>query len=262
MNQKKILEIKKYLSKNGFIVIKDVLKTKKIDNLLKSLSLLFLKKFNFKENYKNKNGLWEIKKYNSELLKFRKNFPEEFSKIYSSIKNIPDLIDILNDKKIIELCSSILDVEKNFLWNGEFTLRLDPPKDKRNTLGWHQEASYYKERTIDGKNGLVISLALSNQINKRNGGLQVCVGSNHNKLLKSKAYKIKSKKFSSKHKSRTHGVDNKLVKKYISKNLNFSRGDIVIMDLKTFHRSGYNASNFFRLTAISRVFDTTSKSYP
>ena len=80
--------------------------------------------------------------------------------------------------------------------------------------------------------------------------------------MTSKTYKLKLKKVRSKHKSLTHGIDKKLVKKYISKNLNFSRGDIVIMDLKTFHKSGYNASDFFRLTAISRVFDTTSKSYP
>ena len=62
-----------------------------------------------------------------------------------------------------------LETDKTSIWNGEFQLRMDTPFDKRNSLDWHQDASYYRDKTIDGSNGLVMWIALSKNIKRDMG---------------------------------------------------------------------------------------------
>ena len=37
--------------------------------------------------------------------------------------------------------------------------------------------------------------------------------------------------------------------------------DLILMDLRTFHRSGLNSSNLIRFSTINRLFDTTTKEW-
>ena len=169
---------------------------------------------------------------------------------------------ILNDKKLMKLASKLLNTDISTIWNGEFTLRMDPPRDKRNLLGWHQEASYYKQHTKDGNNGLVFTITFSDKINSKNGGIQVCPKSQKLGLLSSVKKKVKLKKHKTKYSSETFKIDEKYIKKFNPKTIESYLGDLVIMDLKIFHRSGFNSSDLFRITSINRVFNTKSRSHP
>jgi ectoine hydroxylase-related dioxygenase (phytanoyl-CoA dioxygenase family) len=260
-----IKSIKKEISENGYCVLKNFIKKKEIKKILETLVLVFAKEVkNHNINYKKikKKNYWQDFEFNKKIIKLRKNKPSKFSIVYNLIKNNPNFVDIVNNKNLIDLASNLLNTDISNIWNGEFTLRMDPPKDKRNLLGWHQEANYYKQHTRDGINGLVFTITFSEKINNKNGGLQVCPKSQKLGLLNSTRKKVKLKKYKGKYSSETHQVDNLHIKKFKPKTIVTHQGDLVIMDLKLFHRSGYNSSKLFRITSINRVFNTLSSSHP
>ena len=139
------------LENEGYFIIKNFINKVKIRKLKKVVSQLFLKEIEFLNGksykFKNKNNLWDNKKFCKLIINFRKNYPLSFSKLYNMVKNNPLLLDILNDKKIVSISKKILNIKSEHIWNGEFMIRIDVPKDKRNVIGWHQEASYYKNQT-------------------------------------------------------------------------------------------------------------------
>jgi ectoine hydroxylase-related dioxygenase (phytanoyl-CoA dioxygenase family) len=259
MKKNKIDFLIEKLNSNGYFVIKNFINKKLIESLLMDLSLLFAKET--KDVTLDLN--WSNRPINQIALRLRKLNPEVFSKIYNSIKNNPKLLNLVNCKKIINLAAKILKTKKHFLWNGEFMLRMDAPKDKRNILGWHQEAHYYKKQTTDGSNGIVMWIALGNKINKKMGALQACPGSHKCGLINIKKVKqLRTNKIDKKFKSTTYMADTKFIKEYKFKTIETVRGDLIVMDLRTFHRSGNNNSNLFRLSTVSRIFNINSKSWP
>ena len=137
-------------NKNGFCVFDNFISLKKINKLSESLVKLFAAEIGL--NIKDKIKI-DDKEFHSLLLKFRKNNPSGFSYVYNAVKGNPYLISILNDPKIFYLASLVLKTKINYLWNGEFQLRMDCPYDNRNSLGWHQDANYYLDKTTTGSNG-------------------------------------------------------------------------------------------------------------
>ena len=89
----------------------------------------------------------------------------------------------------------------------------------------------------------------------------MCPKSHNNQLLTPKDKVDKSKNISKKFKSITREIDKKLIKRYVQKTVEVQSGDLILMDLRTFHRSGLNSSNLIRYSTINRLFDTTTKEW-
>lgn len=249
--------------KNGFVIIRKFVSKKKIEILKNILANIFKNRISF-YNLNNFNKLkldWNSKLFNQEIYSIRNNHPEIFSKVYNDIKNNSHLIEILNEKKIINTASFLLNTKPKYVWNGEYMMRMDSPNDKRNNLGWHQELYYYKKQTLNGDNGIIVWIAVSNIINEHNGAVQVCKSS-HKEGAVSTHPKIAKVAVNKKFKSITYSVPKKFIKKYKPISIKMKIGDIIFMNMKTFHRSGKNSSKFFRLSTVSRLFDMTSKYWP
>ena len=58
---------------------------------------------------------------------------------------------------------------------------MDPPTDDRNSLDWHQEASYYKQN-LDPSHGIVAWIPL-HDVRIAHGPVMVCPGSHREGLL-------------------------------------------------------------------------------
>ena len=82
--QKKFKNLNESLRTNGYFVIKNFINKTKIKKLKIAISNLFLKEieFHFGKSYsfKNKNNLWDDKKFCALILSFRKKYPLNFSK--------------------------------------------------------------------------------------------------------------------------------------------------------------------------------------
>ena len=265
MSNYNYINLKKKYDKRGYVVVKNLIEKQKINLLKKKLAELFKTCYEKHKIYLLSDVTldWDCKIFNNKIFSLRKKYPEIFSKVYNMIKNNNLLINILNDKKIISHAANLISTKKHNLWNGEFMLRMDAPKDKRNNLGWHQEVYYYTLQTINGENGIVAWVALSKLINETNGGVQVCPSS-HLEGMVSSVKKINSSKSIRKNQliSITRSVDKKILKKYKPETINANIGDVIFMNMKTFHRSGKNISNYFRLSTVSRLFDMNSKDWP
>ena len=123
--------------------------------------------------------------------------------------------------------------------------RMDAPFDKRNTLQWHQDHTFYPQNR-DGGNGLVMTVAIGNA-SADMGAVQLCAGSHKEGLVKAE--------LGGKNKWSTTSqrvVPDKLVQRYQEICPDLETGDTLFIHLDLFHRSGYNQSDLVRITALCR----------
>lgn len=134
-----------FFKSQGYIFLKNTI-DKKI--ILKIQNVIFQNlKFHINKNIKKKD-------FHKELKSLRKN-KKKFGEFFDSLQTIGLSYSLITNIKIINLISKLLNTQKNSLTFTDMSIRLDPPFDKRNSLGWHQDSSYFRQST-NGKNGLVL----------------------------------------------------------------------------------------------------------
>ena len=240
--------LKKYNS-FGFCIIKNVLTKNKI----KSIQETIIDKVNldFNKNF-NKND-FDKNFFHKYLLNKRKESPEKFSNFYSSLQTNVNIFSIASDKKLKNVVKKILQIKKDFLNCSDFLLRADAPFDKRNSLDWHQDSSYFK-RTEDLADCCVIWIPLQ-KIDNKIGPLNM-IPSSH--LLGGLPFQRVQKNLLS---SPQNKINNKFYINKKIKKFNMSIGDVLLMDSKVIHRSGKNLSNKFRFTMLTRMVSSFNKTF-
>lgn len=179
-----------------------------------------------------------------DLLQLRKSNPEKFSDLYDDLNLNSIIKSIFFKKKYLNFFSTILNTSVDNIYLNGFMFRMDAPKDKRNSLDWHQDSAYY-EMTSPKFNSGVCWISITNNT-KLNGTLQFIPGSHHKGFYHPK--KNKSKKNISE--------QNKLIiKKEKIKNLNSNFGDLSFFHINMIHRSGVNTSKKIRFTIGCRYHD-------
>ena len=130
-------------------------------------------------------------------------------------------------------------------------LRFDAPYDKRNTLDWHQDSSYYLQ-TYPQMNAGVCWVSLTKN-SKRNGAL-IFLPKSNSKFIK----KIKKKwKNNSSSENLTIKISSKELKS--KKFLEQAFGDISFLHMNIKHKSGVNKSNKFRITLGCRFHEINDR---
>jgi ectoine hydroxylase-related dioxygenase (phytanoyl-CoA dioxygenase family) len=239
----------KYYNSYGFCIIRNVLTKKNIKKIQETIidrtNLDF--DINFKKNDFNKNF------FHKYLLKKRKESPEKFSNFYSALQTNINIFSITSANKIRNNVKKILQIKKDFLNCSDFLLRADAPFDKRNSLDWHQDSTYFK-RTADLKDCCVIWIPLQ-KIDNKIGPLNM-IASSH--LRGNLPYQRVQKNSLS---SPQNKINSKFYKNQKVKKFNMSLGDVLFMDSKVIHRSGKNLSNKFRFTILSRMVSSFNKTF-
>lgn len=240
--------IEKY-NKYGFCTIKNVLKESKIKKIQEAI--IDRVNLDFNKNFK-KNDFDKIF-FHKYLLSQRKKNPEKFSTFYNSLQTNINIFSIACDNKLKNSVKKILQIKKDYLNCSDFLLRADAPLDKRNSLDWHQDSSYFK-RTGNLADCCVLWIPLQ-KIYFKNGPLNL-ISSSH--LLGGLPFKRVQKNLlsSPQNKIRNKFYKNKQIKKY-----NMAIGDVLFMDSKVIHRSGTNSSNKFRFTLLTRMVGSFNKTF-
>ena len=235
-----------FFKQEGYLVLKNFFEPKKITDLNNIIFENF--KFSQKKNIQRKD-------FDNHLLQLRKKNKKKFGSFFDSLQTIGFGYSILINKKILRFVSKLLNTKLNCLTFTDMSLRLDPPLDERNSLGWHQDSSYFRQN-LSGKNGIVIWIPLHN-LDSDLGPLELLRNSNKLGSLNIKKKNSKSKLHSSK-----RNIDPKYLKKFkkiISKEL--KKGDALLTNLDLIHRSGRNISNKFRMSLIGRYHKLLSKDF-
>jgi len=220
-------------NKVGILFKKKFLK-KIQQNIIKSIIREYFNKICYpyleKENFDIENFFIHKK-----IIDFRTKYPEKFGKIYDDLRLNARLRSIFHDKLFIDLFSKTLGINKNRLFLNGLMFRFDMPRDKRNSLDWHQDAPYYQQ-TYPKFNSGVCWLPVTK--NTHENGTLIYVPRSNKKFIKNIST-IKKNKLSSTllkvpvtKKESLNGLD---------ANSNF--GDAFLMHMNTKHRSGVNISD-------------------
>jgi ectoine hydroxylase-related dioxygenase (phytanoyl-CoA dioxygenase family) len=207
----------------------------------------------FKKSEKYKNG-WINQKFISKMKLFRKKYKKRFSAMYDSIQVSNELSKFAFDNNLADVAKSFLKVEKDNLLVRGLGLRIDFPKDNRNSYGWHQDNAYDKFN-LYSKNGVILWVPLIDT-NEENGTLIIKPGSQNSSFNCSRLIKNGSK-----YKSKQIIVMKKYLKKYTSKSISVKKNSSLATYSGIFHKSGKNSSDQIRFTIVTRYNNLFSKDF-
>lgn len=221
------------LKNNGYLIVKNFVKRKDIDQFnseLANLAKLILKNKSIKID--NKNVQIQISKYFKGIKK---------SLLYDRAQNLNALYSLVISKKVKNLSEQILKTKHIGIWPRP-QLRIDIKNDIKNTLDWHNDYIYNKG-TQESYTFWIPTVNLSS-----NMGLLLISKNSHKKNFSDKFIKKNNKK------RFNLTLPNKILKKLIISEIPaIKAGDLVLFHSKFLHSGQNNNSNMARLTILFRM---------
>ena len=240
----------KFYNENGYIVLKDIIPRSKIDSLLESIFKLYCKYSNNSDDFQGIQNPWITELFHTKLIEFRETNPQDFGAIYDTLKTSLPLTQIVTDDNVVDHVARSLEIKPSDLSISEPMCRLDVPSDQRNAFDWHQDRAYFPQNR-DGLHGLVCWIPLTD-VTKEMGAIHISPKSHLEGNLKL----AQDSKQNSLHSTQVP-VPQEFVKKYDDISVPVGVGDLILLNMLVFHRSGKNTSNQVRL-AIQARFHTSN----
>ena len=241
-------------AKNGFAIVKNIVPPQRINSLLENIFNLFCKYSTDYQELKNMEKPWNTELFHKKLIEFRQKNPESFGAIYDSLKTSLTLTQLITDNKVVDFVAKFLKIKPSDLSVSEPMCRLDVPNDKRNTLDWHQERSFFPQNR-NGLNGLVCWIPLTD-ITEEMGPIHISPKSHAEGQLKLSNRTKKNASYTTQ-----IPVPEEFVSKYEDLIVRVDAGDAVFFNMLLFHRSGQNISNKVRLATQGRFHTSTADDF-
>ena len=241
-------------TKNGFAIVKNIVPAQRINSLLENIFNLFCKYSTDCQELKNMEKPWNTELFHKKLIEFRQKDPESFGAIYDSLKTSLTLTQLVTDNKVVDFVAKFLKIKPSDLSISEPMCRLDVPNDKRNTLDWHQERSFFPQNR-NGLNGLVCWIPLTD-ITEEMGPMHISPRSHAEGQLKLSNRTKKNTSYTTQ-----IPVPEEFVSKYEDLAVRANAGDAVFFNMLLFHRSGQNISNKIRLATQGRFHTSTADDF-
>ena len=241
-------------TKNGFAIVKNIVPAQRINSLLENIFNLFCKYSADYQELKNMEKPWDTELFHKKLIEFRQKDPESFGAIYDSLKTSLTLTQLVTDNKVVDFIAKFLKIKTSDLSISEPMCRLDVPNDKRNTLDWHQERSFFPQNR-NGLNGLVCWIPLTD-ITEEMGPMHISPRSHTEGQLKLSNITKKNASYTTQ-----IPVPEEFVSKYEDLVMRVNAGDAVFFNMLLFHRSGQNISNKVRLATQGRFHTSTADDF-
>ena len=241
-------------TKNGFAIVKNIVPAQRINSLLENIFNLFCKYSTDYQDLKNIERPWNTELFHKKLIELRQKDPESFGAIYDSLKTSLTLTQLVTDNKVVDFVAKFLKIKPSDLSISEPMCRLDVPNDKRNTLDWHQERSFFPQNR-NGLNGLVCWIPLTD-ITEEMGPMHISPRSHAEGQLKLSNRTKKNTSYTTQ-----IPVPEEFVSKYEDLAVRANAGDAVFFNMLLFHRSGQNISNKIRLATQGRFHTSTADDF-
>ena len=243
----------KNLDKKGYEIFKNKISSRSNRDLFNALNS-FCKFYSpglFRKKYRKK---WLDAEFSNDLIYLRKKNKKVFAAIYDSLARSSLLYNLCYTNDLHKLAAKILKTNDKHLGIRDPKLRMDVPKDKRNSYGWHQDSAYSNLHE-DPKNELVFWIPLINT-NAKNGTL----------IIKPKSHEIYGnisylKRKDGKFMSQQYIIKNRYLKKFKSKSVNVLANSALVTFANLFHKSGVNSSKKVRFTLLVRFYKILSKDF-
>jgi len=241
-------------TKNGFAIVKKIVPAQRINSLLENIFNLFCRYSTDYQELKNMEKPWNTELFHKKLIEFRQKDPKSFGAIYDSLKTSLTLTQLITDNKVADFVAKFLKIKPSDLSISEPMCRLDVPNDKRNTLDWHQERSFFPQNR-NGLNGLVCWIPLTD-ITEEMGPMHISPRSHAEGQLKLSNKTKKNISYTTQ-----IPVPEEFVSKYEDLAVRTNVGDAVFFNMLLFHRSGQNISNKVRFATQGRFHTSTADDF-
>ena len=254
IDSKKLSNYKLDFKKQGFVILKNVINKKNIEDFCRSLAYLInacnVKNVNI-ENIQKKSSHSLKKEILSNLLILEKKDHKYISIIYDTIRDLSVIEKIYNNEKIISVVHKLLGINTDApIYIKQKACRIDMPKNTDFSLEWHQESPY----TIKDSNLIQIWAPAVDNIKKINGAIKILPGSHQKGHLK-------TNDFFPKVGHAQYVPDEKVIKKFKVMNVEMNLGDVLLFSKFLIHKSGNNNSELPRLTFIGHYHDPANKKF-
>ena len=240
-------------NKNGYAILKNIVPPPRIDALLENIYKLY-RKYSTDYELDESEDPWKSEIFHKKLIEFRKKDSKLFGAIYDSLKTSLTLTQLVSDDVIVDNVAKFLCVESSDVSISEPMCRLDVPNDKRNTLEWHQERSFFPQNR-DGLHSLVCWIPLTS-VTEEMGAIHISPERHAGGLI-IPAQNEKKSELS----TRQISVPEEHVKKYEDLVVPVDVGDVVFFNMLLYHRSGINISDKVRFAVQSRFHTATADDF-
>ena len=240
-------------NKNGYAILRNIVPPPRIDALLENIYKLY-RKYSTDYELDESEDPWKSEIFHKKLIEFRKKDSKLFGAIYDSLKTSLTLTQLVSDDVIVDNVAKFLCVESSDVSISEPMCRLDVPNDKRNTLEWHQERSFFPQNR-DGLHSLVCWIPLTS-VTEEMGAIHISPESHAGGLI-IPAQNEKKSELS----TRQISVPEEHVKKYEDLVVPVDVGDVVFFNMLLYHRSGVNISDKVRFAVQSRFHTATADDF-
>lgn len=229
----------------GFLRVTGVFSDDEIDGLRRLVYRLYRKFHPEDGELDGVEDNWDNVQFDRKLVELRAREPRTFGALYDCAQSSIDVLRFVTDPRVVEIAANCLgDSSENLAYSG-IMYRMDPPKDDRNALGWHQDRAYYPQNE-GGDHGLVATIALQDIV-EDTGALVICSGSQRAGFIAP----VKTEKVDYES-TEQKTVPADLVGRYDQIHNEMNKGDVTVMNMNLFHRSGVNVGDRIRFTALCR----------
>jgi ectoine hydroxylase-related dioxygenase (phytanoyl-CoA dioxygenase family) len=252
MNYTLSVEDKKKYNEEGYILLKNVIDTKYIDELMDFVAHVI--KLEAKD-IKNIDCVSKNQLLNEVLIEMKRSNPSSSSWIYQTILGSYKLKKFFININISPLIMDLLDIEsENNLGIVSPAFRFDIPGDKRNVRTWHQDGNYFLENQEGDKH--VVAWIPTNKATKENGSVIVAPGSHKKGKLTSQHEKAEG------FKSEQYTAPINQYDSYEHVYVEAEPGDFALIHMDLLHTSGTNVTkDEVRYTAQIRMNTINDDSY-
>ena len=186
----------------------------------------------------------------------RSNNPTASGAVYDSMTASLSVQSLFTSREIISRVSALMKVSETQLSHFFRCMRLDPPGENLNELGWHQDFQDSDHASVNAVDGLTVWIPLTH-VGPDKGSMEVCYAS-HNERIGS----VKVEGSLSENRSKAIHIDSSEADKFKRLVIEIEPGDAVFMNMNVLHRT-YPAPSTggWRFTVLGRYFNVSSKDF-
>lgn len=229
-----------FFQDNGFLVVKNVIDPEFIRGLFMTTAQTFVK-YRRSEDRQPSYESWVDPSFNRDMIRLRREDPQTFSAVFDAVQTSSTMYALAANTTTLAIAAQLTREEPYMLSQSGKMLRMDPPSDKRNSLEWHQESSYYFQNLV-GEHGAICWMPM-HVMTSESGSIFICPQSHREGALSFETEGKKDYITSAQKKVPRQSLD-----RYEPLQVQAEDGDAVFMNMDLFHKSGDNVSNAFRFS--------------
>jgi ectoine hydroxylase-related dioxygenase (phytanoyl-CoA dioxygenase family) len=242
-----------FYKENGYIVVKQMISPDSFIGLF-STTVNLLK--NYADGLINPSAefnSWEDENFHRVMIALREKSPERFSAVYKAVQKSCSIANLTRNQNILDHIAILLNDSTENLSHTVSVLRMDPPYDKNNAFGFHQDSAYfdYQEYVCNQniENNITCWLPMT-KTDSTLGSAKLCAkshtaGFHHN-------YKQLPV---------THPISSDITKQYDVVDLKMDAGDAAFFYGSLIHSSGQNISSKIRFTFVTRYYKMMAEDF-